>query len=334
MGISDGFLDRNRVFYTSSVGNEVSNYFTLPKPAQDTIAKQIEDIMDQRFTFIRYNGLSSANIGKYVPADGSNPYSGSVVIIDEVHNFISRTSNQSDIARKLYDLLYNATDCKVVALSGTPVINRANEVAYLMNLLRGPLERIVVPVKSIPSVGRGAHDHGSAVRIPTSIRSSTMRSRSMILVTRNPPHFRSIYSEKGDRTAVQYVKDMPWIPLAADWVKSWASQVPDRRGWRRAGLGACDHRDLRVPPHGIRGVCDPVPGWSDHQELHDVPAPHSGLVSYFKGADERMLPRRVEDDKTLEKVPDVRGAVQPLPQDSVRRDQAGCSQEAEPYEGR
>jgi hypothetical protein len=27
-----------------------------------------------------------------------------------------------------------------------------------------------------------------------------------------------------------------------------------------------------------------------------------GLVSYFKGADERMLPRRVEDDKMLEKV--------------------------------
>jgi hypothetical protein len=115
LGISDGFLDRNRMFFTTVAG-ETANYSTLPKPAQDIIGKQIEDIIDQRFTFIRYNGLSSANIGKYVPADGSNPYSNSVVIIDEVHNFISRTSNASDISNKLYNLLYTAVDCKVVAL--------------------------------------------------------------------------------------------------------------------------------------------------------------------------------------------------------------------------
>ena len=300
LGISDGFLDRNQTFFTTAPG-EAPNYQSLPKPAQDIIGKQIEDIINQRFTFIRYNGLSSANIGKYVPADGSNPYSGSVVIIDEVHNFISRISNKSDIARKLYDLIYSAVDCKVVALSGTPVINRPNEVSYLMNLLRGPIERIVIPVTAIPS--------WDEERMTTALRAipdvDTIEYNTIkkyILVTRNPPHFRSIYSEKGDRTAVQYVKDMPHIPLAADWVKSWAPKFQTEVGGAELALE-------RVTTE----IFDCLP--SDYDEFAtlfldglSIKNPLllqrriQGLVSYFKGADERMLPRRVDDDKTLEKV--------------------------------
>lgn len=150
LGLSDGFLDRQGFFFTTAAGEE-PNFSKLPKTAQDAIRAQFDDVLGQRFTFIRYNGLSSANIAKYVPEDGSNPYSGSVVIIDEVHNFISRVINESELAGKLYERIYNALDCKVVALSGTPVINRANEVAYLMNLLRGPIERITIPIKSIPT---------------------------------------------------------------------------------------------------------------------------------------------------------------------------------------
>ena len=300
LSISDGFLDRNRTFFTTVQG-EQPNYQTLPKPAQDIIAKQIDDIIDQRFTFIRYNGLSSANIGKYVPADGSNPYSNSVVIIDEVHNFISRISNKSDIAWKLYDLLYNATNCKVVALSGTPVINRANEVAYLMNLLRGPIERILVPVKAIPAWDEERMT--SALRgIPDVDTIEYNAVKKLIMVTRNPPHFRSIYSEKGDRTAVQYVKDMPFIPLAAEWVKSWAPKFQTDVGGAELALERVTTEKFECLP-------------SDYDEFATMfldgltiknpllfQRRIQGLVSYFKGADERMLPRRVDDDKMLEKV--------------------------------
>ena len=300
LGISDGFLDRNRTFFTTVTG-EAANYRTLPKPAQDIIAKQIEDIIDQRFTFIRYNGLSSANIGKYVPADGSNPYSNSVVIIDEVHNFISRTSNQSDIARKLYDLLYNATDCKVVALSGTPVINRANEVAYLMNLLRGPIERILVPVKAIPAWDEERMT--AALRGIPDVDSIEYNSvKKLILVTRNPPHFRSIYSEKGDRTAVQYVKDMPWIPLAADWVKSWAPKFQTDVGGAELAIDRVTTEKFECLPTVYEEFANLFLDGLTIKNPLLFQRRIQGLVSYFKGADERMLPRRVEDDKMLEKV--------------------------------
>jgi hypothetical protein len=301
LGISDAFLDRNRTFFTT-VSGEAPNYSTLPRPAQEIIGKQIEDIINQRFTFIRYNGLSTANIGKYVPADGSNPYSGSVVIIDEVHNLISRVSNQSDITKPLYNLIYNATDCKVVALSGTPVINRANEVAYLMNLLRGPIERIVIPVKAIPSWDE-ERMAGALRALPDVDIIEFNAVKKYIMVTRNPPHFRSIYNEKGERTAVQYVKDLPWIPLAADWVATWAAKF-------QTDVGGAELATERIATETF----DCLP--TDYDEFATLfldglsikngllfQRRIQGLVSYFKGADERMLPRRVDDDKMLEKVP-------------------------------
>lgn len=300
MRISDAFLDRNRTFFTTVPGEE-PNFRSLPQPAQEIIAKQIDDIIDQRFTFIRYNGLSTANIGKYVPPDGSNPYSNSVVIIDEVHNFISRTSNQSDLAGKLYNLIYHATDCKVVALSGTPVINRANEVAYLMNLLRGPIERIIIPVKAIPAWDEERMT--TALRgIPDVDTIEYNAVKKLILVTRNPPHFRSIYSEKGDRTAVQYMKDMPFIPLAAEWVKSWAPKFQTDVGGAELAIDRVTTEEFECLPSSYDEFAALfLDGLTIKNQLL-FQRRIQGLVSYFKGADERMLPRRVDDDKMLEKV--------------------------------
>ena len=301
LGISDGFLDRNRTFFTT-VDGEAPNYSTLPVPAKEIIGKQIEDIINQRFTFIRYNGLSSANIGKYVPADGSNPYNDSVVIIDEVHNLISRVSNQSDITRPLYDLIYRATNCKVVALSGTPVINRANEVAFLMNLLRGPIERIRIPVKAIPTWDEERMT--AALRATPDVDTIEFDAvKKMILVTRNPPHFRSVYSEKGDRTAVQYVKDLPWIPLAADWVNSWAPKFQTEVGGAELAVDRIVTEPLDCLPTEYEEFAALfLDGLSIKNGLL-LQRRIQGLVSYFKGADERMLPRRVDDAMMLEKVP-------------------------------
>jgi hypothetical protein len=300
LGISDKFLERNRTFFTTVPGEE-ANYSKLPKSAQDIVGKQIEDIIDQRFTFIRYNGLSSANIGNYVPEDGTNPYDDSTVIIDEVHNFISRIVNKSDIAWKLYNLIYNASGCKVVALSGTPVINRANEIAFLMNLLRGPIEQVTIPVRAIPA--------WDETRMTTALQSlpdvDTVAFNSVkkyILVTRNPPNFRSVYNEKGDRIAVQYDKDVPYIANPIEWVQSWKSKF-------EVDVGGADIPADRVTSEALE--CLP----SNYDEFAalfldglQIKNPLmfqrriQGLVSYFKGGDERMLPKRVQDETMLEKI--------------------------------
>jgi len=301
LGLSDGFLDRTGYFFTSVPGEE-PNYSNLSKVAQQVIGQQIDDLLEQRFTFIRYNGLSSANIGKYVPPDGSNPYDGSVVIIDEVHNFISRIANSSDIARKLYDLLYTAKDCKVVALSGTPVINRPHEIAFLMNLLRGPIERIVIPVKAIPTWDEERMT--SLLREVPDVDTIEFNSvKKYILVTRNPPHFRSVYNDKGDRIAVQYKKDLPFTPIAADWVNTWKSKFELDAGGAEVAVERVSVESLTCLPTEFDEFASLfLDGLSLKNPLL-FQRRIQGLVSYFKGADERMLPRRIDIEKTLEEVP-------------------------------
>lgn len=300
LGISDKFLQKKKKFFTTDPAKE-PNYKSLSVPVKLLIGEQIEDIINQRFTFIRYNGLSTANIEKYAPAEGPNPYDGSVVIIDEVHNFISRITNSSDIARRLYNAIYEAKDCRVVALSGTPVINRAHEIAFLMNLLRGPIERIIVPVKAIPV--------WDEERMTTALRAlpdvDTVEydtPKKLIMVTRNPPNFRSIYNDKGDRIAVQYMKDMKFVASPIDWVRSWATKFGTDVGGAELSIDRVTVQKLECLPTDIDEFGNLFLDGLLIKNPLLLQRRIQGLVSYFKGADERMLPKRIDDDKMLEKV--------------------------------
>ena len=300
LGIPEGFLDRTGYFFATAPDRE-PNWDTLPPPVKSVIAAQIEAVIDSRFNFIRYNGLSRGNINKYAPAEGPNPYDNSVVIIDEAHNFVRAVSNKSDIGYQLYKKIYEAKSCKVVCLSGTPVVNSPHEIAFLMNLLRGPIERIIVPFKEAPTWDEEKFKTAlKAVPDMDTVEFNTVKK--YLLLTRNPPNFRSVYNERGDRTAVQYVKDMVSPPVALDWVKSWKSKFETDIGGGELDVERVNTEMLECLP-------------SDYDEFEkmfldglNIKNPLmfqrriQGLVSYFKGADERLLPRRVDDESMLEKI--------------------------------
>ena len=298
LGISDKFMDKhNRIYVTTP--SEQPNFESLSTQDKAAIREQIKDVLERRFNFVRYNGLTRTSIPDYVK---EGMYDDSVVIIDEAHNLISRVINESEITGKLYDAIYHAKRCKIVLLSGTPIINSPNEIAFMMNLLRGPIERITIPFKTIPTWDE--EKITKALRqIPEidTIEFNTLKKH--VMVTRNPPQFRSTYNGEGDRIAVQYMKDMAFIPLAADWVASIKSKL-------EVDVGGGEIATERVTTEEFQ--CLPT----DYDEFANlfldglnVKNPMlfrrriQGLVSYFKGADERLLPKRIDLDKTLEKIP-------------------------------
>jgi len=71
------------------------------------------------------------------------PPTNMLIIIEEIHN-LNRTfiggPVKSAMKFYLYPLLMMATDCKIVALSGTPIISSPFEMATLYSLLRGPIK--------------------------------------------------------------------------------------------------------------------------------------------------------------------------------------------------
>ena len=117
--------------------------------------KQINKMIDMKYKFIHYNGLQMNEFNKLTENNTINIFDNSAIIIDEAHNFISRIVNKlskvkrkgkkeenkpqnpTALSLKLYEMLLSAENCKIILLTGTPIINYPNEIAILFNILRG-----------------------------------------------------------------------------------------------------------------------------------------------------------------------------------------------------
>lgn len=108
-------------------------YEDLNSEEKMQIQMQIENMVRSRYQFIHYNGISMNKIREF----GRDMFDNKVVIIDEIHNFISSVKNESHIKKILYQLLMEAKNVKIIGLSGTPIINEPIEIAFLANLLHG-----------------------------------------------------------------------------------------------------------------------------------------------------------------------------------------------------
>jgi superfamily II DNA or RNA helicase len=93
------------------------------------------ELIHEKYTFISSNASNTLAQMKAVDFDNH------VVIIDEAHNLVSRMVGGLDgdnkQGRGIYEKLMNAKNCKIIALTGTPVVNDIYEAAVLMNVLRG-----------------------------------------------------------------------------------------------------------------------------------------------------------------------------------------------------
>jgi hypothetical protein len=168
-----------------------SNWNTLTPAVKEAIKAQQAAHLEFRFKFIHYNGVMPDVLS--VAAEdgvrkGTSMFDDAVVVIDEIHNLV-RTVNGTEIGSRpvgnvlkeiepreftwttplrrerpgfkyprgytLYRLLQNAVGMKMVALSATPMINYAQEMAILMNMIGGEqrMAQIVLP-KNVSDLAR------------------------------------------------------------------------------------------------------------------------------------------------------------------------------------
>jgi len=104
-------------------------YSDLSSNYKEDINKIITNIIRNRYKFINYNGITNKMLNDMGVTNKSNEgdnnyFNNSFIIVDEVHNFISRIANGSKIAMKIYNNIVIAKDVKLVLLSGTPIINQ------------------------------------------------------------------------------------------------------------------------------------------------------------------------------------------------------------------
>ena len=145
-GINSKFIKKDNLVWIPLYNNDMDDdveiieknisYNSITKKDKQKIDETILHIIKNRYTFISYNGLTQ----KMITDMGKKIFDNTFVIVDEIHNFISRIVNGSKLARAVYNNLMKAENCKMVLLSGTPIINNPYEIATLINLIRGPMK--------------------------------------------------------------------------------------------------------------------------------------------------------------------------------------------------
>lgn len=122
---------------------------TMKEEEKQAVLQTYEHMIDRRYTFLHYNGLTNKKLEQLEKLDdfGEDAFDNAMVVIDEVHTFMSRVVNGGKIARRLYNLLIGKPNLRLVLLSGTPVINHPFELCYTLNLLRGPMKEYTFSTK-------------------------------------------------------------------------------------------------------------------------------------------------------------------------------------------
>ena len=138
--IPDDIIKKHKGIWIPIKHDGKMNYDTLDSQSQEQITNQMHSMIQNRYNFINYNGLQEKSIRKMVN-DNENPFDNKTIIVDEIHNLVSRIVNGRKIGTALYKLLMNAKNSKIILLSGTPVINYPHELSFILNLLAGPQVR-------------------------------------------------------------------------------------------------------------------------------------------------------------------------------------------------
>lgn len=152
---------------------EYENEMTKLKEREDVLNQQemvslndqIDKMIETKYEFIHYNGLRRDKLKKMTDNFTVNIFDNKVIIIDEAHNFISRIVNKINKEKEiefdaqgkkgrvymsqamiLYEMLLTAQNCRIVLLTGTPIINYPNEIGILFNILRGYIKTWQIPL--------------------------------------------------------------------------------------------------------------------------------------------------------------------------------------------
>ena len=337
-------------WYYNPLPDAEPNFEELTAEQQTEINKQIEDIIDSRYTFISYNGLQRKSINRELCETGilpskepgkpakkvwRNKFDGALVVIDEIHNFVRKITsiieqvfNEEDVRVRddsllpacrgegafaglgypigyvLYHWLTTARDCRILGLSGTPIINFANEVAILMNMLHGNTEIARFPVKLDGKPQRVLENHLKkhplvdylAVKL-----SGTEAGVALVETTRCPDRNLMKRDEKGeliglipDKESEKGYKNPP-IPIGL--FASILRKYVERAGYEIPALRTTfkTTEAYELLPVGREDFYERYvsPDFTGLLRTEQLKRRLSGLVSFYRGTDFDLMPRAI-----------------------------------------
>jgi len=338
LGLKVEYIERNRGAWLVNV-TKPSNYSELETGDKKSLNNQLDEMIKNKYKFYNYNGFQRKNFAQLTDNYKKNIFDNSVVIIDEAHNLISRIVNKinrfnkfeekkrtkdteiyTHIALQLYEFLLRAENCRIILLTGTPIINYPNEIGVLFNILRGYIKtwkmQIInketsnsAPLKlSRETVLDFFKTEKTLDYIDYDVNSSTL------IVTRNPLGYQNKITESGYK-GVRY--DKHDLDEQGNFIAGEEGVVSDEDFIRRI-VKNIRHNDFDVNSKSIEfsvntALPDTIDGFTNNFINRDTGEVINlekfkrriiGLTSYFKSAQEELLPRyNKQTDKHIVRVP-------------------------------
>ena len=328
------YVKRKRGAWLTNV-KKPSNYAQLSTTDKKSLNDQIDEMIRQKYRFINYNGLRRDSFKMMTDDFKNNIFDNSVVVIDEAHNLISRIVNKINksskfaqrkkddtntlaaepLAIQIYDYLMRAENCRVVLLTGTPIINYPNEIAVLFNILRGYIKTWNLPLK-IETTEKVSKD--TFLRIFNNNKNMDyidyIPTSKTLTITRNPFGFESIITEKNGYQGVSNEKKERRDPVSGKMVVSERGTMSDAEFIRSidSKLSVSTNNGISINKTGIKyEVYTALPDTYDEFANMFIDSKTGniinvekfkkrilGLTSYFRSAQEELLPRY---DKNFDK---------------------------------
>ena len=271
----------------------------LSPAEQNEVDIQLDLMIRQKYEDINYNSPSLLKIFKEKTNNfTTNPFDNKVIIIDEAHNFISRIVNKikindkKSISYRLYDYLMGAENAKIVFLSGTPIINYPNEIAIFFNMLRGYIKTWTFEVEQttrekinkdvilnfFEKNGLNTHDY-------------VEYSGNKVIITRNPFGFVNTKKTAGDYNGVKLDETGN---ISNSEFKKKVSETLESNGLTVKNV---NYNMIKALPDDtdtfLKKFINPETGKIMNADLFKRRI--LGLTSYFKSAQEKLLPRYDKD---------------------------------------
>ena len=322
LNLSSDYVQRKKGAWFVNI-KKPANYNELSSEDKKSLEDQLDEMIRAKYTFINYNGgLRMKRLEELTNGFSRNLFDNCIVIIDEAHNLISLIVNKikkekkieedkrgekervpKNLAVKLYEYLMSAKDARIVLLSGTPIINYPNEFGILFNILRGYIKTWQIPlqIKTTKKIDRQAL-HDLLLGEKTMDYMDYSPSSKILTITRNPFGFKNKYS----RPDIEYQGVYNNIKEANGLVKfHMEDDFFSDEDFERHLISTLRKNDIDVLANGIKiSNKKALPDDFDlfkaryineiTNELINADALKRrilGLSSYFKSAQEGLLPR-------------------------------------------
>jgi hypothetical protein len=338
MKIPDTFFQKQKrakrtmAFYVPDF-EQPANFDSLPDTDKKEIRDQIFSILRQRITFISYNGIRASQL-KIWACSQSNFFDDAVIIIDEVHNltrlmqgtiepYLTETPRQKRRieaepvtpgrwAPKLcnvsanykraflfYRLLVGAKNSKILALSGTPIVNFPEELGILANVLHGYNDCVEVTIPQNPSIPASRIEalfNTTAANHPRIdfYKITQTQSAQQIFISAVPEGYRKVFDAAGKLQGLEHVGDDAVPASIEDIFLDLQNQLSPE------GITFSNPKFQSLPllPPDGEGFLQRFinqDGLSVNNEIV-LSKRLSGLISYYRGSKEEFMPRVTRDE--------------------------------------